>query len=62
MAGRSMKDIETLAVYKIITMAARYAHLAPDVAAAASEKIVADITAEASGRQNRRERQSRRRG
>src|SRR6185437_4127223 len=37
MAGRSMKDIQTLAGHKTITMAARYAHLSPDAAAAASE-------------------------
>ncbi len=42
MAGRSMKDIQTLAGHKTITMAARYAHLSPDAAAAASESIVAD--------------------
>jgi len=44
MAGCSMKDIQTLAGHKTITMAARYAHLSPDAAAAASQSIVAKAT------------------
>jgi len=33
MAGVSIKEIQTLAGHKTITMAARYAHLSPDAAA-----------------------------
>lgn len=53
MAGRSMKDIQTLAGHKTITMAARYAHLSPDAAAAASESIVIDADAGTNMHQNR---------
>lgn len=41
MAGVSIKEIQTLAGHKTITMAARYAHLSPDAAASASERMVA---------------------
>ncbi|WP_348260994.1 site-specific integrase [Telmatobacter sp. DSM 110680] len=40
MAGVSLKEIQTLAGHKTITMAARYAHLSPDAAASASERMV----------------------
>jgi integrase len=40
MAGVSIKEIQTLAGHKTITMAARYAHLSPDAAASASERMV----------------------
>lgn len=39
-AGVSIKEIQTLAGHKSITMSARYAHLSPDVTASASERIV----------------------
>ena len=45
MAGVSIKEIQTLAGHKTITMAARYAHLSPDAAASASERMVAHPTA-----------------
>lgn len=45
MAGVSIKEIQTLAGHKTITMAARYAHLSPDAAASASERMVAQRTA-----------------
>lgn len=44
MAGVSIKEIQTLAGHKTITMAARYAHLSPDAAASASERMVAHRT------------------
>ncbi len=40
MAGVSTKEIQVLAGHKTITMAARYAHLSPEVAASASERLV----------------------
>lgn len=39
-AGVSIKEIQTLAGHKTITMAARYAHLSPEVTASASERMV----------------------
>lgn len=45
MAGVSIKEIQTLAGHKTITMAARYAHLSPDAAASASERMVPHPTA-----------------
>lgn len=45
MAGVSIKEIQTLAGHKTITMAARYAHLSPDAAASASERMVVHPTA-----------------
>jgi integrase len=45
MAGVSLKEIQTLAGHKTITMAARYAHLSPDAAASASERMVMYSTA-----------------
>lgn len=45
MAGVSIKEIQTLAGHKTITMAARYAHLSPDAAASASERMVMHPTA-----------------
>ncbi|MGB6831596.1 MAG: site-specific integrase [Terracidiphilus sp.] len=45
MAGVSLKEIQTLAGHKTITMAARYAHLSPDAAASASERMVLHPTA-----------------
>jgi len=45
MAGVSIKEIQTLAGHKTITMAARYAHLSPDAAASASERMVVRATA-----------------
>jgi integrase len=39
-AGVSIKEIQVLAGHKTITMAARYAHLSPDVTASASERLV----------------------
>ena len=45
MAGVSLKEIQTLAGHKTITMAARYAHLSPDAAASASERMVLHDTA-----------------
>jgi integrase len=45
MAGVSLKEIQTLAGHKTITMAARYAHLSPDAAASASERMVMQATA-----------------
>lgn len=44
-AGVSIKEIQTLAGHKTITMAARYAHLSPDAAASASERMVMHGTA-----------------
>ena len=41
MAGVSIKEIQTLAGHKTITMSVRYAHLSPDVVANASERMVA---------------------
>ena len=41
MAGVSIKEIQTLAGHKTITISARYAHLSPDAAASASERMVA---------------------
>lgn len=43
MAGVSTKEIQVLAGHKTITMAARYAHLSPEAAASASERLV-DLT------------------
>jgi integrase len=43
-AGVSIKEIQTLAGHKTITMAARYAHLSPEVTASASERMVAHGT------------------
>jgi integrase len=43
-AGVSIKEIQTLAGHKTITMAARYAHLSPEVTASASERMVAHST------------------
>ena len=40
MAGVSIKEIQTLAGHKTITMAARYAHLSPEATASASERMV----------------------
>jgi len=40
MAGVSTKEIQVLAGHKTIAMAARYAHLSPEVTASASERIV----------------------
>jgi integrase len=40
MAGVSIKEIQELAGHKTITMSARYAHLAPERIAAASELLV----------------------
>ncbi len=45
MAGVSIKEIQTLAGHKTITMAARYAHLSPEAAASASERMVLHPTA-----------------
>jgi integrase len=45
MAGVSIKEIQTLAGHKTITMAARYAHLSPEAAASASERMVMQGTA-----------------
>ena len=44
MAGVSIKEIQVLAGHKSITMSARYAHLAPEVAVSASERLVLPIT------------------
>jgi len=43
-AGVSIKEIQVLAGHKTIAMAARYAHLSPDVAASASERLVLPAT------------------
>ena len=40
LAGVSIKEIQVLAGHKTITMAARYAHLAPEVTASVSERLV----------------------
>jgi integrase len=40
MAGVSLKEIQVLAGHKTITMSARYAHLSPDAAPTASERLV----------------------
>jgi integrase len=40
LAGVSIKEIQVLAGHKTVTMAARYAHLSPEVTASASERLV----------------------
>jgi hypothetical protein len=53
MAGVSSKEIQTLAGHKTITMAARHAHLWPDAAASAFERMLTHARAWASMHQNR---------
>ncbi len=45
MAGVSIKEIQELAGLKTIAMAARYAHLSPNVRASASERMVGATSA-----------------
>jgi integrase len=43
-AGVSVREIQVLAGHKRIQMAARYAHLSPDAAASATERIIAVLS------------------